>query len=48
MGLKLVRGAYIQEERKEEIKFGLKIVWSNKYETDTNYDNLSQMVCDNI
>ena len=48
MGVKLVRGAYIQEEKVEEKKLGCSIIWSSKQETDQNYNQLSKNVCGQI
>jgi hypothetical protein len=42
LGIKLVRGAYIQEELKEAQKLDREIVWDTKEKTDQNYNGLSQ------
>lgn len=44
--LKLVRGAYLSEEKEVEIKSGRELVFHEKHETDQNYNELALKVMD--
>lgn len=49
MGIKFVRGAYMEEERERAIKMGyISPICANKQETDLNYDNGLRYVVENV
>lgn len=49
LGIKFVRGAYMEEERERAIRMGyISPICANKQETDLNYDNGLRYVVDNI
>jgi len=49
LGIKFVRGAYMEEERERAIRMGyISPICANKQETDLNYDNGLRYVVENI